>query len=529
MNNGNVPTFDLHEADVNQDSHSSAILGDAVTSLSKTSISRSPPSHPPNLTTDFTDNAPPSLSTPLKGINSPSSINLSPRSPATPLSTGLRVHTDINSPWTQSLSTISGREMGSPTKEGSMPPPQSPPHGSVGSQSGYPVRNPSISRARATTGGFLNSPTTNSALSSPMLDALTDLTPLPSPLGVGDSPGPWRRLNQASRNVSRESLLGAESVLVTSSGESVASAIANQQKRKTYQGLGVFKAMDGSTDESNTAPDSAPGHSRNRSISEYVPESLQPPKPRHIAVSISGNPLVSEPVESPMRREERFSIDDRKAKADNLAASKLPTPPPSTKESSDSDSSASQVNHKDKAPRKRRVEYYDATTLKDGKRRRWRAIRKLGEGSFSKVMLATSQSTPEAFSIDEEGAYITEPETTSEQPLDPKRLVAVKVIEHGPAGGADEERVDNSLKRELDILKSVRHPSLVDLKAFSIERTRALLVMTYCPGGDLFEVASQHHDALTPSLIRRIFAELVGATRYLHSQLVAHRDIKLES
>ena len=40
---------------------------------------------------------------------------------------------------------------------------------------------------------FASSMSPRSALSSPSLHALTDLTPLPSPLLTGESPGPWRR------------------------------------------------------------------------------------------------------------------------------------------------------------------------------------------------------------------------------------------------------------------------------------------------------------------------------------------------
>lgn len=146
----------------------------------------------------------------------------------------------------------------------------------------------------------------------------------------------------------------------------------------------------------------------------------------------------------------------------------------------------------------------------------WRPIRQLGQGTFSKVWLATHEKRPSKGPLDE-------------ATLDPHRLAAIKVVEHGPAGGADEDRVQLSLKREVEMLRSISHPSLVNLRAFDHGEAQALLVLTYCPGGDLFDVASTHRHLLSPGLVQRIFAELISATRYLHDQLIVHRDIKLES
>lgn len=146
----------------------------------------------------------------------------------------------------------------------------------------------------------------------------------------------------------------------------------------------------------------------------------------------------------------------------------------------------------------------------------WRPVRQLGQGTFSKVWLATCEKRSARDPLDE-------------AVLDPRKLVAIKVVEHGPAGGADEERVELSLKREVEMLRSVSHPSLVHLRAFDHDEAQALLVLTYCPGGDLFDVASKNRDLLTIELVQRIFAELVSATRYLHERMIVHRDIKLES
>ena len=213
-----------------------------------------------------------------------------------------------------------------------------------------------------------------------------------------------------------------------------------------------------------------------------------------------------------------------------LTTDRPPTPPSSRTggEGSDSDSSltATDVVQPSTKPR---YEYFLAHTRGDSKKRRWRALKKLEEGTFSRVILATSQA-PNESENDGLGQRIDGILTpTPEINIDRKKLVAVKICEHGPKGGASEERVEMSLKRELEFLNSVHHPSIVHLKAWNIEETRAILVMSYYPGGDLFEVATLHRPLLVPALLRRLFSELIGAVQYLHSAHIVHRDIKLES
>lgn len=176
--------------------------------------------------------------------------------------------------------------------------------------------------------------------------------------------------------------------------------------------------------------------------------------------------------------------------------------------------------------KKQRLESFEAKTVPDNKVRKWRGLRLLGHGTFSKVILATSEDIPdEVDGLDDDGVVVgREP-----LPLDPRKLVAVKIVEHGAAGGASKERVESSLKRELDILKSVKHPALVRLRAYSIEPKRALLILPYCPGGDLFDLAAGPSFALEAPLVRRMFAEIVSAVRYLHKNGIVHRDVKLES
>lgn len=362
-------------------------------------------------------------------------------------------------------------------------------------------RTPSLKQALGKSVGS----TPGSNYPSPVISAMGNVTPLPSPLLTHGSPGPWKQLR--NRSSSREGGLPPvmqDSVLITANGESVATALAHQTKRKVYAGLNPGHAVEASSGKVE--------HARNRSISEYIPDPKGVIPKRQSTVSgphgsASDKNLTASPGPH-IRREPHLS------QARGLAVAKPPTPPPS--ESSQSTDGAS-----NKRPD---VECFSARGRKDGKLRRWRAIKELGQGTFSRVVLATSQISPD----NDESKQTTDPTAAGTQ-LHRKTLVAIKVCEHGPRGGASEDRIEMSLKRELEIMQSINHPSLVHLKAWNIEPTRALLVLSYCPGGDLFDVATTYRASLTAPLLRRIFAEIVGAVRYLHERRIVHRDIKLES
>ncbi|KAI9768013.1 MAG: hypothetical protein M1840_005325 [Geoglossum simile] len=504
----------------------------------------SPPS-PPDLDT--------SLASARDSIALPNRI-VSPQSPA---SAGLKLQTDFNGPFctvspaTATSATAPTATPHSPSKarnasarRATSPHPQTSYHAAARPPSiTGPHRTPSVKAALSASTTRAESLSPGSAFSSPALGPMVDITPLPSPLISTDSPGPWNRIaasRPGSRGSSRGSGLAITSAQIDAGDE--------QRQRKTYQGLGVKVAdvQEGSR------------HSRNRSLSEYIPETSQTPRPRHATVSVVVAPATPAPEAAPaiatfaepqMKRESYLAVERGLAGITSIVVDDVPTPPPSHRgiEGSDSDSSLSNTHSlqdkgENRGAKKPRYDYYDATMLKDGKRKRWRALYELGQGTFSKVMLATPQEhIPEDNSnkIEEEDESnlpltptSTTPSTRTALGIDPASLVAVKIIEHGPAGGASEERIESSLKRELDILKSIHHPSIVHLEAFSVERTRALLVLRYCTGGDLFELAASQEgrrDVLGVGMVRRIFAELVGAVMYLHGEGIVHRDVKLEN
>ncbi|KAK6501704.1 hypothetical protein TWF481_009530 [Arthrobotrys musiformis] len=351
---------------------------------------------------------------------------------------------------------------------------------------------------------FQSSLSPNSATGSPSIGGfLSEITPLPSPVISADSPGPWRLFRNgslSSRPTSRGSIaslsINDQEHSVgggSSSGDSIGVG-RSPSKRKLYQGLNHIDAP--------SAHDYRLHQSTARSVSEQVTK-LDVPAISKQSQTEDGGEVKDSAASHPFKREEHLAGKHGQQRTRSTADLQIPI-------IVDGVSDYRSIPEDGSVAR----EIFTATTYPGNNIRRWRAVRLLGQGTFSKVMLATLE---------------VKKNTDSEAELDRDKLVAVKIVENTAAGGASKARIESSLKRELDILKSLKHPSLVHLKAQSIERKRALLILGYCAGGDLFDLATSAPKLLTPKFVRRIFSELVGAVRYLHLSGIVHRDIKLEN
>ncbi|OQO10937.1 hypothetical protein B0A48_05192 [Cryoendolithus antarcticus] len=374
--------------------------------------------------------------------------------------------------------------------------------------------NPSASSI----GSYSLSPgSANSLLPSPYLAAMADLTPLPSPLVInGGEVAPWKKGLAGTPGSSRHGSIDDATPIAGRSSSFPTSPNSPNKKKKGYGSL-LSAAVEASSATNASAAQAneqtaTSQHGRNRSISEFVPEQLQNVRQRHVTF---GNGEVPS-REYHMQREAYLAAQRGLTLPAAQAAQTLPSPPPSNTsvaESDDLDEDADAMDEDEDAS-----SVFQIQCGINNRKRKFREIRELGQGTFSKVMLATSERIRSRSNSSD-----------NERGLDPAQLVAVKVIEHGPAGGADAQRIEISLKREIEMLKSVSHPSLVQLKACEYQPTRTLLVLSYCPGGDLFDLASANREVLTSPVVHRIFSELVSAVRYLHLNYIVHRDIKLEN
>lgn len=395
-------------------------------------------------------------------------------------------------------------------------------HRSLSSDS-LPRRTPSFRGLLSGPNPSVGSLSPASVFSSPQLMAMGDITPLPSPIGGFSSWKLPRRNSQSlSRTPSTASRNGSSLGLRLSDSSQMLGPSESRSRSKQYvwDKTGGDKVAESS---SKPRPDNAAKHARNRSLSDYVPPGkCVHVKPRQVAVSINGGsqgmPACARIPSSTynLHREQYLAVHRGIA----LPAVRPPTPPRSS--GFEKNSTEPVITHPPMMDGPDEV--YSVSSIRTQQPRQYRKLRQLGQGTFSQVCLAVRMEKREGSSNTGGMPSSLEGVNAANQ-----KLVAVKIIEHGPAGGADEERLEVSLKREVDILKSINHPSLVQLKAFGSDAKRALLVLDYCPGGDLFDVASSGPRPMAPGLIRRIFAEMVDAVRHLHSHLIVHRDIKLES
>uniref|UniRef100_A0A6V7QQW9 non-specific serine/threonine protein kinase n=1 Tax=Ananas comosus var. bracteatus TaxID=296719 RepID=A0A6V7QQW9_ANACO len=86
----------------------------------------------------------------------------------------------------------------------------------------------------------------------------------------------------------------------------------------------------------------------------------------------------------------------------------------------------------------------------------------------------------------------------------------------------------HQIKREISIMKIVRHPNIVRLHEVLAGRTKIYIILELVNGGELFDKIV-HQGKLHESEARRYFQQLIDAIDYCHSKGVFHRDLKPEN
>ena len=124
---------------------------------------------------------------------------------------------------------------------------------------------------------------------------------------------------------------------------------------------------------------------------------------------------------------------------------------------------------------------------------------KLGEGAFAKVRLATQIHIKEKCAV---------------------KILEKKLLE----SSRDIER----LKKEIKILKQLRHKNIIQLYDIMESKRNLYFVMEYCKNGELFDyiVSKKRLKELEAC---SFFQQIINGVEYLHNQGIIHRDLKPEN
>ncbi|KAL0914940.1 hypothetical protein M5K25_015332 [Dendrobium thyrsiflorum] len=124
--------------------------------------------------------------------------------------------------------------------------------------------------------------------------------------------------------------------------------------------------------------------------------------------------------------------------------------------------------------------------------------RLLGQGTFAKVYYAKNVIT--------------------------NQCVAIKMIDKGKVFRAG---LMDQIKREISIMRLVRHPNIVHFYEVMATKTKIYFVMEYAKGGELFNKIAKGR--LEKDVARKYFQQLISAVEFCHSRGVYHRDLKPEN
>lgn len=124
--------------------------------------------------------------------------------------------------------------------------------------------------------------------------------------------------------------------------------------------------------------------------------------------------------------------------------------------------------------------------------------RLLGQGNFAKVYYAKNLKTGQNAAI---------------KVIDKEKILKVGLI--------------NQIKREIAVMKLVKHPNVLQLHEVMASKTKIYFVIEYAKGDELFKKVAKGR--LKEDVARKYFQQLISAVDFCHSRGVYHRDLKPEN
>ena len=89
------------------------------------------------------------------------------------------------------------------------------------------------------------------------------------------------------------------------------------------------------------------------------------------------------------------------------------------------------------------------------------------------------------------------------------------------------------LKNEILILKKLNHPNIVKYESIKKTKKHFYLIMEFCNGGELSQALEKYQQKygkpFSQEIVQHLMRQIIDAFKYIHSQHIIHRDIKLDN
>ena len=97
----------------------------------------------------------------------------------------------------------------------------------------------------------------------------------------------------------------------------------------------------------------------------------------------------------------------------------------------------------------------------------------------------------------------------------------------------DDPRYKKYFNNEIKILKQLFHENIIRLEDLKVTKNHYYIIMEYCNGGSLKQCLDRYkelyHHAFTEEIVQYIMRQVISAVKYIHSQRIIHRDLKLDN
>ncbi|XP_066198460.1 serine/threonine-protein kinase ULK3 isoform X1 [Saccopteryx leptura] len=141
---------------------------------------------------------------------------------------------------------------------------------------------------------------------------------------------------------------------------------------------------------------------------------------------------------------------------------------------------------------------------------------RLGSGTYATVYKAYAKVRSGCSLVS-----VAEEQARNRRMKDTREVVAIKCVAKKSLNKASVE----NLLTEIEILKGIRHPNIVQLKDFQWDSDNIYLVMEFCAGGDL-SCFIHTRRILTEKVARVFMQQLASALQFLHERNISHLDLK---